>query len=148
EQTGGRAGRGEKKGKVFIQTYNSDNPVMQALAKGNKEMFLENEIKARQTLNMPPFGNLASLIISGKDKNVLNNYCNNLARTAFNDEKVKTYGPSIAPISYLNGKYRVRFLLQSQKDIRLQNIISKWLKTVKIPSSVSVKLDIDPYSFM
>ncbi len=147
EQTSGRAGRYEKPGKVFIQTYQPDNIVMQALLKKDKHMFLEFEKDARRALEMPPYGKLASIIISGTDKNILNQFCNECARIIPNNPNVKIYGPMIAPISYLRGKYRMRFLVQTTKNTNMQNLISSWLGGKKTPSSISLKVDIDPYSF-
>ena len=66
-QVGGRAGRAERKGRVLIQTWMPDQPVMKALASGDRDRFLEAEAAARRQAELPPFGRLAALIISAAD---------------------------------------------------------------------------------
>ncbi|MDH5748446.1 MAG: primosomal protein N', partial [Rhodospirillales bacterium] len=63
-QVSGRAGRADKAGKVLLQTYMPEHPVMQALVSGDRDRFLEAEADARRTAGMPPFGRLAALIVS------------------------------------------------------------------------------------
>ena len=65
-QVAGRAGRGEKPGLVLIQTRNPDDPVMQALASGDRDAFYEQERSFRERAAAPPFGRLAALILSGQ----------------------------------------------------------------------------------
>ena len=61
---------------------------------------------------------------------------------------VQSYGPIDSPLSYLKNYYRKRFLIVVDKKINIQNILKKWLSMVEIPSSVKLKVDIDPYNFM
>ena len=70
-QVGGRAGRAEHKGRVLIQTFMPDQPVMQALAAGDRDRFLEAEAAARRDAGLPPFGRLAALIVSAVDAEIL-----------------------------------------------------------------------------
>ncbi|HCX14886.1 MAG TPA: primosomal protein N', partial [Rhodospirillaceae bacterium] len=67
-QVAGRAGRADKPGRVLLQTHDTMHPVMQALITGDDEAFIANEIDARQTMKMPPFGRLTALILSGRDE--------------------------------------------------------------------------------
>ena len=70
-----------------------------------------------------------------------------LGQSAFNDDKVSTLGPAPAPIFVLRGKYRYRLLLKTDKTVKIQDVVRKWLKRVEVPSTVRVEVDIDPYSF-
>ncbi|MEL6210092.1 MAG: primosomal protein N', partial [Pseudomonadota bacterium] len=63
-QVAGRAGRAERRGRALIQTYAPDSPAMQALAEGDRDGFLAIERDSRELVTMPPFGRLASLILS------------------------------------------------------------------------------------
>src|SRR3989440_11756791 len=63
-QVGGRAGRAERPGRVLIQTYMPEQPVMQALAAGDRDGFLEAEAAARRYAGLPPVRRLAALILS------------------------------------------------------------------------------------
>src|SRR5690606_42115832 len=63
QQVAGRAGRGEKPGRVYLQTYDPDRAVMQALKSGDRDSFMAAEAEDRREAGMPPFGRLAALII-------------------------------------------------------------------------------------
>ena len=67
-QVAGRAGRAERPGRVLIQTYMPEQPVMQALAAGDRDGFLAAEADARRAAGLPPFGRLAALIVSAADR--------------------------------------------------------------------------------
>src|SRR6202012_4933685 len=66
-QVSGRAGRAEKPGLVLIQTRNPQDGVMQALARGDRDGFYEQEGGYREASHAPPFGRLAAIIVSGYD---------------------------------------------------------------------------------
>ena len=146
-QVMGRAGRHQKKGRAVLQSYSPDNLIIQALQKNDRSQFLAEEIISRQVLSMPPFGRLASFIISGKNQTQAYQVAQNLVKTAPINPDLTVLGPVVAPISLLRGKYRFRILIKASRDFKLQKMLSFWLKCQKIPSAVDVRLDIDPYSF-
>lgn len=148
QQVAGRAGRSNKKGKAFIQTYSPQNNVIQALTKEDSSIFMQTEMAARQLLSMPPFGRLAALIISGKNKDLAYKCAKTLIKHAPFIQGVEILGPVEAPLFLLRGKYRYRILIKSSKEIALQKVISEWLKPFNPPKNISVRIDIDPYSFM
>ncbi len=148
-QVSGRAGRGEKKGEVVIQTFNPDNPVMQAIAANDRETFFKEELENRKIAKMPPFSKLASIVLSCKNKEMLDSFCYALARRAPNNlDGVSCFGPIDAPIALLKKNHRKRFLLIVDRNIKIQEIIKKWFSFVNPPSSIKIKIDIDPYNFM
>ena len=67
-QVSGRAGRGAKKGRVYLQTLYPENAVLNALVAGNSSDFYQIEKQTRKILKMPPFGKLAAIIVSGMRK--------------------------------------------------------------------------------
>lgn len=146
-QVAGRAGRGEKKGIVYLQTLYPENAVLQALVENNREKFLAQEKKTRRLLKMPPFGKLAAVIVSGPNQEETEKTALWLGQTAPNNEFVSTLGPAPAPIFMLRNKFRYRLLLKTAKNIRIQDVLRDWLKRIKIPGRVRVEVDIDPYSF-
>lgn len=146
-QVAGRAGRGEKKGTVYLQTLYPENAVLQALVENNREKFLALEKKTRRLLKMPPFGKLAAVIVSGPNQEETEKTALWLGQTAPNNEFVSTLGPALAPIFMLRNKFRYRLLLKTAKNIRIQDVLRDWLKRIKIPGRVRVEVDIDPYSF-
>ena len=146
-QVAGRAGRGDKKGEVYLQTLYPENAVLKSLVEGNTDSFYSIEKQTRKILKMPPYGKLVSIIVSGARKEEVEKTAILLGQTAFNDEKVSTLGPAPAPMFILRNKYRYRLLLKTAKDVKIQDVVRKWLARVKIPSSVRVEADVDPYSF-
>ena len=146
-QVSGRAGRSALKGTVYLQSYMPDHTVMQALAAGQRDPFLQLEARERQAANMPPYGKLAGLIISGPKPDMVENYARALARFAPAYTNIQVLGPAPAMLAILRGKHRWRFLLRAPKDVQIQKIVSDWVATVKKPSNVQLKIDIDPQSF-
>ncbi len=146
-QVSGRAGRGEKKGTVYLQTLYPENAVLQALVKGDASQFLNLEKKSRKILKMPPFGKLAAVIVSGPNPGDTERAAQWLGQSAFNDANITTLGPAPAPIFMLRNKYRYRLLLKTARNIPIQSVLRQWLAKVKVPSSVRVEVDVDPYSF-
>ena len=146
-QVTGRAGREQKKGIAVLQTYSPDNLVIQSLQKNDRSTFLQEEIATRQILNMPPFGALTALILSGKNEQAVFDTAKKIAATAPFLDGFEVLGPTPAPISLLRGKFRYRLLIKTKKEIKIQNILPQWLSKVAPPASVSIRIDINPYSF-
>jgi primosomal protein N' (replication factor Y) len=147
-QVGGRAGRAEHKGRVLIQTWMPDQPVMKALAAGDRDRFLEAEAAARRHAGLPPFGRLAALIVSAGDPETAAFTARALSRAAPQLPGVTVLGPAPAPLAVLRGRHRRRFLLKAGRDVRLQAILRDWLSRVRTAGSARIQIDIDPYSFL
>ena len=147
EQVAGRAGRAEHAGRVMFQTYQPEHPVLRALISGDKDKFLEQEAASREAQNLPPYGKLASLIISGPDRNNAMISCKSLAKCAPHGQEITVLGPVPAPLSYLRGNYRYRFLIKAISDVNLQKEIRSWLNQLPSQRGVKIQIDIDPYSF-
>lgn len=146
-QVAGRAGRGSKKGEVYIQTLHPENAVLQALVNNNRDEFYSLEKKMREIASMPPFGRLAAIIISSSHKQDAENTAITLGKTAFNGNGVMTLGPAPAPLFMLRGKYRYRLLLKTAKNIKIQDVIRRWMQRTPLNSTAHIEIDIDPYSF-
>jgi primosomal protein N' (replication factor Y) len=147
-QVAGRAGRAERPGTVWLQTWIPDNPVVAALAAGDRDRFLAAEAEARQRHGMPPFGRLAALIISSGDNEEAELVARAFARAAPLMPGIEVLGPAPAPLALLRGRHRRRFLVKARKDVHLQAVLRQWLERVKVPGSARVQVDIDPYSFL
>ena len=146
-QVSGRAGRGCKKGEVYLQTLYPENAVLKALTEQKSDDFYDLEKQTRRILKMPPFGKLAAVIVSGAKKADVEKMAIMLGKTAFNDGNVVTLGPAPAPVFLLRNKYRYRLLVKTPKTVKIQQVLEEWLRKVRIPQSVRVEVDIDPYSF-
>jgi primosomal protein N' (replication factor Y) len=147
-QVGGRAGRAAHKGRVLIQTWMPDQPVMKALAAGDRDRFLEAEAAARRGAGLPPFGRLAALIVSASDAESVDFAARALARSAPQLPGVMVLGPAPAPLAVLRGRHRRRFLVKAGRQVNLQATLRSWLSRVRIQGSARLQVDIDPYSFL
>lgn len=148
QQVAGRAGRGERPGRVFLQTYDPDRAVMQALKSGDRENFMAAEADDRRLSGMPPYGRLAALIISGRELGAVTAKAQELARQAPHRDGISVLGPAPAPLALLRGRHRIRFLLKTRRDIAPQGILKTWLRGQKFPGDLRLQIDIDPYSFV
>jgi primosomal protein N' (replication factor Y) len=146
-QVAGRAGREDVKGAVYLQSYSPQSKVLQALASGDRDAFLDAECFEREAAHMPPFSRLVGVIVAGRDEAETEKLAYQLGRAAPRAEGVNVFGPAPAPLARLRGKYRFRLLVQADKNLNIQKAISAWLKSVKIPSTITVRADIDPQSF-
>jgi primosomal protein N' (replication factor Y) len=147
-QVAGRAGRDSKPGRVLLQTYNPEHPVITALAEGTRDRFVEEEAAQRRAGGWPPFGRLAALILSGPDEDAVDAVARRLARAAPRYDQVRVLGPAPAPLARLRGRHRRRFLLKTSRGVSIQRLLSEWLAKVRPPSSVRIQIDVDPYSFL
>src|SRR6202041_2314366 len=88
-QVVGRAGRDAGVGRGFLQTHQPEHPVMRALIAQDRDAFYSAEIEMRERTHYPPFGRLASIVVSGPDKNDTHAYARALARAAPVNEDVR-----------------------------------------------------------
>ncbi len=147
-QVAGRAGREERPGRVLIQTYMPEQPVMRALAAHDRDRFLEAEAAQRRAEHLPPFGRLAALIVSANDAESADFAARALARAAPHLPGVTVLGPAPAPLAVLRGRHRRRLLVQAERSVNVQAVLREWLTKVKFGGSVRLQVDIDPYSFL
>jgi primosomal protein N' (replication factor Y) len=147
-QVAGRAGREERPGRVLIQTYMPEQPVMQALAAGDRDRFLEAEAAQRRAAHLPPFARLAALIVSANDAESADFAARALARAAPHLPGVTVLGPAPAPLAVLRGRHRRRLLMQAERSVNVQAVLREWLAKVKFAGSVRLQVDVDPYSFL
>jgi primosomal protein N' (replication factor Y) len=147
-QVSGRAGRGDKPGRVLIQTHEPSAPVIDALVRGDREGFYEAETDARREAAMPPFGRLAGIIVSSEDLREATATAQAIGRAAPQVENMAVFGPAPAPLAMLRGRHRQRLLVHAARSLDVQDIIRDWLAKVERPRSVRVAVDVDPYSFL
>ncbi|MEC3910622.1 primosomal protein N' [Sphingobium sp. CR2-8] len=147
-QVAGRAGRGEKPGKVFIQTRMPTSEVIESLIEGDTERFYAVETENRRRANAPPFGRFAAIIISSENADEAAQIARLIGKSAPVIEGMRVYGPAPAPLSVLRGRHRHRLLIHANRNIDIQAAIREWLGNLAWKSGTRVAVDIDPYSFM
>jgi primosomal protein N' (replication factor Y) (superfamily II helicase) len=147
-QVAGRAGRGEKPGRVFVQTHEPKAPVIRALISGDAESFYAAETESRKEAAAPPFGRFAAIIVSSEKLKDAQDVAQLIGRTAPNTEGMHVYGPAPAPLAMLRGRHRQRLLVHARRALDVQDVIREWLGALDWPRSVRVAVDVDPYSFV
>lgn len=148
-QVTGRAGRMGLSSLGLLQTYQPDHPVIQALLSRKHEDFYTHEIAMRQHYHLPPYGRLASLIVSSEKRQMAEQYARTLRQVAPCEKNISVIGPAEAPLALVRGRYRFRLLLQGQRSFDIQGFIRVMLTHApRMPSSVRVQIDIDPQSFL
>ncbi len=147
-QVAGRSGRGEKPGHALVQTFNPDHPLMRALVSGDRDAYYNQEKHIRGNTNLPPYGRLAGIIISGTDALETERFAKSLLKVEPTGQDVTVLGPAPAPISIVRGRYRWRYLVKAKRDVNIQNFLRLWLKDVKPKGSLSLQVDVDPYNFL
>jgi primosomal protein N' (replication factor Y) (superfamily II helicase) len=147
-QVSGRAGRGTKAGRVFVQTHSPDTAVIRALVSGDTESFYAAETEARREANAPPFGRFAGIIISSESLKDAQDTAHLIGKTAPEVEGMHVYGPAPAPLAMLRGRHRMRLLIHARRALDVQDVIRDWLGALEWPRSVRVSVDVDPYSFV
>ena len=145
----GRAGRDQGRGVGFLQTHQVEHPVMQALVACDREAFYANEIASRERTGYPPFGRLASLIVSAGDRASAEGFARKLVASAPRDEHVQLLGPAEAPLAVIKGRYRFRLLLKSARGFDLSDYLRQWLAAgPKTTGNLKLEVDVDPQSFL
>ena len=87
-------------------------------------------------------------MLSAPDEARLIQAMQQLASARPNYHGVTIFGPSMAPLGFLRGRYRGRALIQAEKTVDLQAVIASWLEGASLASGVRLQVDIDPYNFL
>lgn len=152
-QVAGRAGRGDRPGKVLIQTYHPYHYSLRHASAQDYAGFYEEETRHRQNHNYPPYVALASILVHGTDLARVRADANELRKEldATNSERtVRVLGPAPAPLSRLKGEYRIHLLLKCRNRKELRRVIDDALKVLaerKI-NLRGINVEIDPVSIM
>ncbi|MGO9134578.1 MAG: primosomal protein N' [Methylovirgula sp.] len=166
QQVTGRAGRFNSSGRAFVQTWQPDHPVIRAILSGDAEKFYSEETEQRRRAGLPPFGRLAALIVSAKDRAAAEDHARALVKAAFalppnskwklapigglpQDDDISLLGPAEAPIAVIRGRHRFRLLVRAPRNCDLQGFLRAVLATAPPErGSVRVAVDVDPQNFM
>jgi primosomal protein N' (replication factor Y) len=148
QQVAGRAGRGDKPGRVLVQTHDPEAAVIAALISGDAPGFYAAETDARREAAMPPFGRLAAIIVSADDQTEAQAVARRIGQAAPRIEGMAVFGPAPAPLAMLRGRHRQRLLVHAERKLDVQNVIRDWLGGIDWSPKVRVAVDVDPYSFL
>lgn len=153
-QVAGRAGRYSQDGKVLIQTLNPDNSLFQIVKRHDFHQFYQDELKIRQLCDCPPYKRLAMIHFSSRFQEKLIPHVTehaglmmkNLITSHFPD--VTILGPRPAHIEKKSNQFTWSILLKSKDVSQLHNLLKSFEMNYKSQSSITYKIDIDPYTLV
>jgi len=158
-QMAGRAGRAERPGRVLVQTYMPDHPVLAFAQSHDATGFLSEELLERQTRGFPPCRHLALFKISGTDDNGTWEIADRLrhrlhallAKLPAGPTLPTILGPHPAPIERLRDRWRYQILVNGPDRVMLGRLLEQAIaacEQAKMPSHIRIALDVDPYAFL
>jgi primosomal protein N' (replication factor Y) len=146
-QVAGRAGRAERPGEVWIQTFNPDNPLLQALVEHGYEGFATTELAHRAAAGLPPMRAMALLKADGVDMERTLTCLRTLAAGLHDRAAVEVLGPAQAPLARRARRYRCQTALlagdRATLGRALDDIIAAHGQS-RFPG-VRWSIDVDPY---
>ncbi|MEL7419586.1 MAG: primosomal protein N', partial [Cyanobacteria bacterium J06555_3] len=144
-QVAGRAGRGDVPGKVILQTYSPEHPVIQAVKTHNYNDFSATELTQRGELNYPPYGSLILFKLSSISEREVERAAVTLADVLIEtlDLEFEILGPAPANIMRVARRYRWQILLKFPA-VAKNNLPDLKLLRSHLPRSVSLTIDVDP----
>ncbi|MGA8884922.1 MAG: primosomal protein N' [Acinetobacter sp.] len=147
-QVAGRAGRGERKGDVYLQTLRPEHPLLNTLVQEDYRQFARQTLKERQAALMPPFRYAALIRCESKDQALNTDFLQHHAQLLRQNSEntVDIWGPIPAPMERKAGRYQSHMVLLSSDRTRLHFHIRSWWQGMlqAKPSSMKLTLDIDP----
>ena len=152
-QVAGRAGRGERGGRVIVQTFLPSDPSIKAAAEHDYERFARMEMPLRRSMGYPPFGRMARIICRGRKEEQIREYMHELATalrdfTEDLDDGAHVLGPSPAPVSRIKRRYRYHLMLKCPNSSSVHDLLDKASGLLKGPSGAKVLVDVDPISML
>jgi len=151
-QVAGRAGRGELKGTVLIQTFYPEHYAIQDAVKQDYTAFFERELHFRRMMAYPPFTSLANVIVRDTSPEKAIRWSRQLSEyfSPHDGESVRILGPATAPLARLKKEHRFQFLLKSPKRSVLTKVLTgamAYCDAKEIPQT-AVLVDMDALSLL
>ena len=153
-QVTGRAGRGDKPGRVIIQSMNPEHYSINTARLHDYRKLYERELELRRALNFPPFVRLINIRIEGEDEQLVKKSAKQLAARANQMTKqhksMMVLGPAPAPLAKLHGRHRWQVLLKSNDLKTLHGFTTAVIGEQRddLPGSVKLSLDVDPENML
>lgn len=148
-QVSGRAGRGQKKGRVIVQTYQPENYTFQKIEAADYDGFYKEEISNRELLEYPPFSKTINIGISSKNEKELESFVKEFFKD-IEDENVEMYGPMRSLVYRVKDRFRYNiFIKGNKKNIsvfkrRLEIKLEKYQGQQKF----RIAVDVDPINLI
>lgn len=152
-QVAGRTGRGERGGRVVVQTFSPEHPAIVAASKHDFINFAREELAKREHFGYPPFGHLARVICRGPELAATEEFANSFANRLqavrqLHGIEVRLLGPTPPPLARLRGKYRFHIMLHTLEPEPLNRLLMRTIVDIKPPKDIQYVIDIDPVDTM
>ncbi len=152
-QVAGRTGRGQRGGRVIVQTFSPEHPAIQAAVRHDYEAFTAQELPVRQQFHYPPAAAMIRIIVRGPMESTAEEFADTMTErlraaneTAGGD--VRILGPAPAPIAKLQGKFRFHALLQGRDLGAMRALVHEATDGIKPPGEVQWVIDVDPLNLL
>jgi primosomal protein N' (replication factor Y) len=151
-QVAGRTGRGDRAGRVLVQTFNPEDRAIACAAAHDFFGFAAGELPSRKAHGYPPFGRLARLVVRSPSATDAERFAasvgKRLRERADSAAGVRILGPAPAPIGKLQDKFRFHLQILARTDADLQRSLDVGLDALECPKDVEFAVDVDPMSFL
>ena len=152
-QVAGRTGRGERGGRVLVQTFSPEHPSIQAAARHDFARFASQELPIREALKYPPYTSMIRIVVRGPAAEVAAEFAQSirsrltLALKGISAE-VRILGPAPAPLAKLRGYYRFHLQLHGSDRTILREAVKSATTGLKLPEEVFWMADVDPLDML
>ena len=152
-QVAGRAGRGDKPGKVIIQSYHTEHYALEFASQQNYEKFYEREIHFRRNMHYPPFVALINALIKHTDFGKAAYTASELAqriKAADAEQTLKVLGPAPAPLARLKGEHRMQVLIKTRYRQQAREALDAAMLGLKEANQDlrMITIEVDPVNLM
>src|ERR1700736_1905822 len=149
-QVAGRAGRGEVRGEVFVQTYTPFSPSIQFARHHDFQGYFEQELEFRERCDFPPFKHAVLITVrsshEGRAKLSAETLVRRLKENLGSEFILGDATP--APLEKLQGQFRFHILIRGAAIMRLSRLLRETLNKLPFPEDVAVAVDVDPYQLL
>ena len=152
-QVAGRTGRGEKGGRVLVQTFNPDHAAIQAAVRHDYFAFAVGELPARKMFSYPPFTSMIRLVVRGPGEKAAAEFAGQLAERLSEailkrEVQARVLGPAPAPFSKLRGKFRFQIQVQGPESAKLREAVAAATADFHAPEEIQWIVDVDPVDML
>ena len=151
-QVAGRAGRGDKPGRVALQTFMPDDETIRAALAHDYKRFADAELSQRADVGLPPFRRLVRVVVRDEDEGKCiargEELVVELSEAVAAERGVELRGPMPCPISRISGYFRQQVLLYAPGPVPLQRVLASARTDGSFATSSRIAVDVDPVSLL
>ena len=148
-QVAGRAGRGDRTGRVLLQTHHPEHPLLRVLVLEGYRKFCAEALAERRAARLPPFASLALVRAEALQRDAPQSFLRDAeaCASARPHPGVSVLGPVPSPMERRAGRYRAQLLVDATSRRALQRFLPEWIAELEsLPSARRVRwsVDVDP----